>query len=109
MNILHLHAGRHRAVGLRHRQPAGAVLSMHLPRVVPAHVQQRDAAAPQRATLHAHWSRNAVTGAMECQWTVDAPARRARHRLIKPHHRICRMHRRGSFAGLRPPSRSCLS
>jgi hypothetical protein len=102
MNILHLYAGRRRAVNPRGRQTTSKVTPIRIPHAVHARAPQRDAVTALRTPLRARWSRSVLTGAMECRWSVDAPAGRSRHRTTMSSHRFLR---RGICASLRPPSR----
>ncbi|ULU24474.1 hypothetical protein [Dyella terrae] len=98
-NKLHLCAGRRRAVGTFHPYKA--------PNGSRTRVRHSVAVLTQQTTapLSARWSRNAVTGALECHWAPEAstephPRMKAVRRIVH-----ARMHRRSRSAGLRPPSR----
>lgn len=96
---LHLCAVRRRAAGTFHpfnapngnrnrARPSVAVSTQH-------------ATAP----LRSRWSRNPVTGVLECRWasevsTEPQPRMKAVRRILK-----ARLHWRSRSAGLRPPSR----
>ena len=108
MNILHFVSGRDRAAdpckasnGLRRIAEASShsALADRPPHLPPA---------LRHATLSVTWSHNALTGALECHWVADVPARRDRHFEAKVSPRGRRMHRPGSRASLRPPSRERL-
>nr|WP_199048731.1 hypothetical protein [Dyella sp. ASV24] len=96
---LHLCAGRRRA--------AGAFYPFNAPNGRRNRARPSAAVSNQHATapLSARWSRNAVTGRLECHWASDVstephPCMKAVRRILK-----VRMHRRSRSAGLRPPSR----
>ena len=98
-NKLHLRAVRHRAAGTVHPYKASSGIWTRVRPVVSAPTQS------QATPLRARWSRNAITGMLECHWAADT--------ANKPHPRMkaarvafkSRMHWRIRNAGLRPPSR----
>jgi hypothetical protein len=69
------------------------------------HAPHQQAAASRAGRLRATWSRNAVTGALECRWDVepsdDGPRRTVRSRRTNG----VRMSRRSLYADMRPPPR----
>ena len=55
--------------------------------------------------LVASWSRNPVTGALECRWRAASPHIALPKGPSQPLRNIISMHRRGVHADMRPPSR----
>jgi len=96
---LHLFAGRRRAAGTFHPFKASNGSRARMRPGVAVSIQH--ACAP----LCARWSRNAVTGALECRWIPEAPVEPRRHAKAVCRSFKARMHRRSRSAGLRPPSR----
>ncbi|WP_430388915.1 hypothetical protein [Dyella sp. 20L07] len=66
---------------------------------------RRDLVEVHTRPLLASWSRNPVTGALECRWRATSSHAALPEGLSQPLRNIISMHRRGLHADMRPPSR----
>jgi hypothetical protein len=105
MNKLQLRAVRPRTASTFHRRKASLGFS-RLRHAVSAVTLHHDVPVRRATPLRAQWSRNPVSGALECRWVADTtttePPVRHGNVLIHP---VLRMPRRIHRAGMRPPSR----
>ncbi|GFZ96565.1 hypothetical protein [Dyella caseinilytica] len=104
MNKLQLRAARPRTASTFHRRKASRGIS-RLRHVLSAVTLHHDVPVRHSTPLRAQWSRNPVSGALECRWIVDATMEPPMYRGSVHRHPVIRMPRRTSHAGMRPPSR----
>lgn len=97
-NNIHRCAGRRRPAGTFH---PFKIINGSLARVRPLVAVSTQHAA---ASLCARWSRNALTGVLECHWVPEAPVEPYPRMKAVRRISVARVQRRFRRADLRPPS-----
>lgn len=108
MNILHFNVGRRLAVNPRNRHTLSAVAPHRASRPNAVERVPHAVDPSSHKPLRAHWSANPSTGALECIWSIEMPARQPLRTPATASLQARRMHRPGSQASVRPPSSACL-